>query len=268
MKKIVFLDIDGTLVDFNSKMPQSARKALQLAKTNGCLIALCTGRTITNIYPWLLEFPFDGIVASAGAYITCGEEKIFHHVMSNDKLDGIAHQLMKNNASYMFQGVCGRYLDEENMKRIQAYMLSLGFTNTKEINNMTICDRPYEMPQIESGMYFGADKDIIEMQEAVDPYFKITGSSFGEDHMFSGEITCRGIDKATGMQKLMNHMAVSQEGSIAIGDGPNDFEMLAYANVGVAMGNAIEALKSTADLVTDHISEDGIYNAFCKLGLI
>ena len=268
MNKIIFLDIDGTLVDFNSKMPESAKKALQLAKANGCLIALCTGRTISHIYPWLLEFPFDGIVASAGAYIKSGDEKIFHNVMDSDKLRILAGQLMDYNASYMFQGAQGRYTDSDNLKKMVEYLLSLGFENTTEINSMTICEHPYKMTQIESGMYFGADKDIIEIQEAVDPYFKITGSSFGHDRIFSGEITCKGIDKATGMQKLMDHLNIPRECSIAFGDGPNDFEMVEYANIGVAMGNAVETLKSKADMVTDHISEDGIYNGFHKLGLI
>ena len=259
MKKIVFLDIDGTLVDFNSRMPESAEKALQLAKASGCLIALCTGRTYTNIYPWLMKFPFDGIVASAGAYINCGEENIFHNTLDNDKLSVLARQLMAHDASYMFQGLKGRYTDAANLKKMTDYLLSLGFENTEEMDSMTVCEHPYRMQMIESGMYFGAD---------IDTYFKITGSSFGHDRIFSGEITCRGIDKATGMQKLMDHLEVDRKDSIAFGDGPNDFEMLEYAGVGVAMGNAVETLKNLADMVTDDILEDGIYTGFKKLGLI
>lgn len=268
MKKIVFLDIDGTLVDFNSKMPESAKKALLLAKENGCYIALCTGRTITNIYPWLLEIPFDGIVASAGAYITCGTEKLFHNVLRKDKLSILASQLEEQHASYMLQGVQGRYTDEANRNRLLEYMDSLGLKNTKEITNMTLCEHPYKMEQIESGMYFGSCKEVEEMQAIVDPYFKITGSSFGEDRMYSGEITCMGIDKSTGMQKLMDYMGIQKDCSVAFGDGPNDVEMLQYAHTGVAMGNASEDLKGIADMVTDHILEDGIYNGFCRVGLI
>jgi len=268
MKKIVFLDIDGTLVDFNAKMPESAKRALFLAKDKGCYIALCTGRTITNIYPWLLEFPFDGIVASAGAYITCGKQKIFHNVLRKDKLNLLADKFIEHNAAYMFQGVQGRYIDELNKLKMQDYMISLGFDNVDAMNSMTLCERPYEMDQIESGMYFGADKDIMFMQKVIDPYFKITGSSFGQDRSYSGEITCKGIDKATGMQKLMTYMDIPQEASIAFGDGPNDVEMLQYAHIGVAMGNADDSIKKLADIVTDHISEDGLYNGFLNLGII
>ena len=53
-----------------------------------------------------------------------------------------------------------------------------------------------------------------------------------------------------------------------LGDGPNDLEMLQYAGTGVAMGNAMEALKAAADLVTDDVNRDGLYHAFERLRLI
>ena len=73
MEKIVFLDIDGTLVNFNQQMPESTWKALKEARENGHKLVLCTGRTYGHIYPWLLEIGFDAIVASAGAYVRVGE---------------------------------------------------------------------------------------------------------------------------------------------------------------------------------------------------
>ena len=55
---------------------------------------------------------------------------------------------------------------------------------------------------------------------------------------------------------------------IAIGDGPNDLQMMEYAGISVAMGNARDEVKRLADMVTDHIDEDGILHAFERLGLI
>ena len=71
-RKMIFLDVDGTLVDFTMHMPESAREALSIARKRGHLISLCTGRTVTNVYPWLLEFGFDAIVASVHA-LCCRE---------------------------------------------------------------------------------------------------------------------------------------------------------------------------------------------------
>lgn len=268
MKKIIFLDIDGTLVDFDSKMPELSKKALMLAKENGCYIALCTGRTVSSIYPWLLEFPFDGIVASAGAYVSCGNELVFQHIMEREKLKKLALLLDSYHASYMFQGAKGAYMNEVNKSRLQNYMISLGFHEPEEKIKITISDHPYDMEQIESGVYFGAKEDVFTIQKMVDPYFKITSASFGPDRKYTGEITCAGVNKATGMQILMEHLGLPKESSIAFGDGPNDVEMLQYAGIGVAMGNAEEDLKLLADMITDSITENGIYNGFLKLGII
>lgn len=69
-KKIIFLDIDGTLMDFDGKLPVTAKKALLKAKTDGNRLVLCTGRVKAQIYPELLEMNFDGITLQAGAL--CG----------------------------------------------------------------------------------------------------------------------------------------------------------------------------------------------------
>lgn len=193
---------------------------------------------------------------------------IFHHVLEKEKLKILEGVLIEHNAASMFQGVNGRYLNETSKDKLEKIFISHGISNIDFIKNMTVCENPSQMKDIESGVYFGADVDIRTIQKLVDPYFKITDSSFSANRTYSGEITCRGIDKATGMQKLMSHMNIPQECSIAIGDGPNDVEMLQYAEVGVAMGNAEGFIKKVADMVTESISEDGIYHAFCKLGLI
>ena len=96
----------------------------------------------------------------------------------------------------------------------------------------------------------------------------MTESSFEAEMNDSGEITCKGINKAHGMQKYLAYAGIAQEDTIAFGDGPNDFDMLEYAAVGIAMGNAVEGLKSRADFVTKGIDEDGIAYALSKWGLI
>jgi hypothetical protein len=55
---------------------------------------------------------------------------------------------------------------------------------------------------------------------------------------------------------------------IAFGDGANDIDMLEYAGIGVAMGNASDIAKASADMVTERIDADGIYLALKKIGLI
>lgn len=83
--KYIFLDIDGTLVDFQGKLADSALKALETAKSNGHKLFVCTGRQRSQIYPWLLEkVEFDGAVCSSGAYVMTDGECIAQYCFSKN----------------------------------------------------------------------------------------------------------------------------------------------------------------------------------------
>lgn len=267
-KKVVFLDIDGTLVDFTKRMPESARTALTKAKENGHILSICTGRTAANIYDWLLDFGFDAIVASAGAYVQAFDEVIYHSILDAGEVERLLRIIMDHGASCLVQGIRGLFMDAENEARMRQYCAKQGLDISAVLQELTIVDHPECMPELESGVYYGADIPVDRMQKEVGGYFKITGASFGKDRQMSGEMTRMGINKATGMQKLLEYLQVDRTDSIAIGDGPNDVEMLSYAGIGVAMGNAMAGVKQHADMVTDDIDKDGIYKAFEKLGLL
>jgi hydroxymethylpyrimidine pyrophosphatase-like HAD family hydrolase len=76
------------------------------------------------------------------------------------------------------------------------------------------------------------------------------------------ELVPEGVNKWQGLQVLMGHLGVSQEGFMAVGDGGNDLEMVANAGIGVAMGNAVQQVKDAASLVVSSNDEDGIAEAF------
>jgi len=272
MGKMIFLDIDGTLVDFELRMPESARLALNEAKKNGHRIAICTGRPYVNIYPWLLEIPFDGLVCSAGAYIKAADKVIYHHTMEWDRIQALTGLLMSHNAFYMLQGFDGGFADKRNQRKLKEYFSGIGLGMERILGDMVLTDKIMERTQIECGVYFGANADIRQLQaeidEKLDGYFHITGASFVDDMMHNGEVTCKGINKATGIMRLLEHFKIDHSESVAIGDGPNDFDMIRYAHTGIVMGNSIEELKREADYVTDRIEEDGIYKAFIHFGFI
>lgn len=65
----------------------------------------------------------------------------------------------------------------------------------------------------------------------------------------------------TGIESILKYYGIKREEIMAFGDGENDIEMLQYAKIGIAMGNADNDVKKAADYITDHIDEDGIYKA-------
>ena len=104
MKKLLFFDIDGTLVDFGkSTMSPSTADALINAKQNGHMIFLCTGRSYNQIYPSLKAFAFDGVVAAAGGYVTVGDKVIAHHVYGQNLLQKVLDTVGDNDTGLIFQ---------------------------------------------------------------------------------------------------------------------------------------------------------------------
>ena len=77
-----------------------------------------------------------------------------------------------------------------------------------------------------------------------------------------------GGGKALGMGEYLRREGIGRDEIMAFGDGENDADMLAFAGIGVAMGNGAEKAKAAADYVTDHIDSDGVEKALRHFGLI
>ena len=83
MGKILFFDIDGTLIDYNGKMPASTRYALERARFNGHQIVICSGRARYQMSEELLAFA-DGMIGTTGANVVYQGKTIYEHFMPED----------------------------------------------------------------------------------------------------------------------------------------------------------------------------------------
>nr|WP_318037445.1 HAD hydrolase family protein [uncultured Faecalibacillus sp.] len=77
-------------------------------------------------------------------------------------------------------------------------------------------------------------------------------------HPSSFEICALDTSKASGVQKVLEHLQIDKEHSYAFGDGLNDLEMIRYVGHGIAMENAVDELKEIADEVIGHVDEHGL----------
>lgn len=269
-RKVLFLDIDGTLVDFHGELPDSAGMALEMARKKGHSLVLCTGRTKIQVYPWLLDYGFAGMITGAGAQVETEDCLISRRQIDQEQLAGAVeffesirapYYLQAENAIYAPQWCIdcrtavfqGKVSEEEREKRFGA---------------VTRDDCPHLRKDVEKLAYYQSVKSLREVREAMGEYFTVEASSFQLINASDGEVTVRGIDKVYGMQRYLEFAGLGREDCVAFGDGPNDLGMLEYAGIGVAMGNAGGDLKEKADLVTAPIDADGLYRAFETLGII
>lgn len=269
MGKILFFDVDGTLVPFRKTIAPETAAALQEAREKGHQVVICTGRSLYMMEESLLAMA-DGIVATSGSYVRCGDHLVYQEYMPREIFLRAAEVLDRAGAILIGQaeGEC-RYRPRDAC-RLQAYFEAAGAPETTRsvfFGGCVISEDPADFAVIKKITYRESKWSVAELQEALRDCCDVVSSSFNPDST-EGEITCRCINKATGMQHYIDYLGKRREDTIAFGDSYNDREMLEFAGVGVAMGNAVEPLKKIADFVTSNVEDNGIAAALRTLGLI
>lgn len=272
MEKLIFIDVDGTLCDLEGQVPSSAIIAIKAARENGHKVFLCTGRAKSEIYQSIIDIGFDGLVGSAGAYVECEEEVVFHQSMEERQIRILVEYLQENKTPFILETNHGAFIQENDIKVLEEI-----FRNNDRMGNqdaerfiglLNQVENVLEIDQVNKVLFFYADNSIEQMREDLKEYFQVLSNSIGGFGKNSGEISDKNINKAIGIQKVLAYYGKTKDTVIAFGDGPNDVEMLQFASIGVAMGNAWEKLKENADDITDEVDKNGIYNSFKKHKLI
>lgn len=258
-RKAIFLDIDGTIC-VNGIVRTSAITAIQKARENGNKVLLCTGRSLGTIDTNIMEIGFDGIIASAGAYVEVNDIILFHKTLDKNLLNAVIDYCNEYDIYYFLEANYKLYATEEriitNWKTFKSKFVFKTFDqikNRKDINTIS---------------FSSAFRTIEQINEDWEGILTITPGMIKENGFDNGEFYQIGINKATGIQYAIKHLGLTQKATIAVGDGSNDFEMLEYCNIGIAMGNALDELKKVADYITNPINEDGLYNCFHEFGLL
>ncbi len=274
-RKMLFFDIDGTLIDFNNKLSESALPALAKARAGGNEIFLATGRSRCQIDERLEAFGFDGMITATGAHIEYKNNVINTHYIPAKELGKIVGFFEEEKIPYIMQ--CTEHMIFAPFCKDKIHEL-FGENYVKIINSTQKLEDIMAMEEIlpnltkyrtaEKFCYYDAPFSIEEVEKILSPEFTVEEMSFGNRGMSSGEVTMAGITKSYGIQKLMERTGVQIENVIAFGDGANDKDMIEFAGVGVVMGNSSENLKKIGDMVTASIEKDGVPKALIKLGII
>ncbi len=257
---LLFFDIDGTLWDFQNVIPESTKTALRLLKENGHKVFINSGRTKVFIRdPRLLALDFDGICAGCGTYIEYGGEELLYRTIGREPLIRAVRLFYDYGMSAMLESRDAILLDEDLIGRDE-----YGRFIIETMGDVIQPIRGNEANWVASK--FTVLIDGTNWREAVDQLWKDFEVMVHGEYVM--EAAPKGYSKATAIAFLCDVLGVDQADTYAFGDGANDLDMLGYAGVGVAMGNAAEAAKERADYVTDDLHEDGLYNACSHFGLI
>lgn len=270
-QKAVFLDIDGTMVNIKGEIAASTKEALKRAKENGHKLLICSGRSYFQMYDELLAIGFSGIVGAAGAFVIADGKEIYHAYIDEEHRKSSFDYLESNGFVFCYQANDGVVMNQRSADGLLAAYQKAGMSEEMlagVTGRLHITEEPWKNPYSEKIIYYQSPFSVDKVHADLAPYFDVVAMSLEGQGEYAGEIGIGGINKATGMEIYLKHAGIAREDTIAIGDGPNDLEMMDYAGIGVAMGNAREEVKARADMITASIEEAGIYRAFEKLGLI
>ena len=271
-QKLIFLDIDGTLVTAGSNVPpDSALAAIRSARAKGHKVFLCSGRNYAMLSP-LLKYPFDGVVAGAGSYIVCGEEVIYDHPMTDEQRDLMLTTLHKHGVFCTVEAKDATYGDEN----LGDFLADAGPGNSEierwrralaedlDIRPMSEYDG---RPVYKVVFMCTQESQLTEAKELLEKDFNFCTQVAAAHGCLNGELIGRDFGKGRGVLRVCEHLGIPVEDTYGFGDSMNDLEMIETVGTSVCMDNGAQALKDRSDLVCPSVEEDGLAKAFEQLGL-
>lgn len=272
-KKIIFLDIDGTLTAPGTNIPpDSAIEAIGRARKGGHKIFLCTGRNYDMLRP-LLDYEFDGFIASSGGYVKCNDEVVFDCPMTEEQKASALEVLKENGIFRTVECLNDSYTDEgfaefvkvkgdENSELIRWRKQIEEALNIKPMNL-------YANEPVYKIVFMCKNKEQIEKAERVlGEDFNIVIQSENEYGLINGELVNKKFDKGEAVKKVYGYYKMKRGDTIGIGDSANDIGMFKAVGKAVCVKNGSEELLALADMVCPSYDEDGIFEAFKQLELI
>lgn len=275
-RKLIFLDIDGTLVSAMAAPSPKTAEAVRRARTNGHLVFLCTGRNMPIIGRDIREIGFDGVIASAGSHVEIEGQVLFDYILPEETIQECLAVFHGNGMYCRIETPEGIYTDpqmEALLKTAKADETNSELIRMQKEIEAGITIRPYEEYPGNGAYKICFTSTNLEAIEQTKPYlggrFIYAVHPYGDSTAcFNGEIIPRGINKAKGMERICQHFGAALTETVAFGDSMNDCEMMEAAGISVAMGNACEPLKQMADAVCESVRDDGIYHEFLRRGFL
>ncbi|MDN4523795.1 Cof-type HAD-IIB family hydrolase [Fictibacillus fluitans] len=256
--KMVFFDIDGTLIDESTgKIPESTKEALHKLRQNGIHTGIATGRAPFMFEHLLKELEMDSFISFNGSYVVFEGEVIYKSNLDVERLKNLEKLAVETGHPLVF-------LDHANATTNLEYA-DVVYESTKHLLP--------EYPTFDQTYYH--NNDVYQAllfcdEEFEQPYRKGYKGTFDfiRWHQHAIDVMPFGGSKAKGIEELLKRITIHRENTFSFGDALNDIEMLQSSGMGIAMGNGRPEAKRAANYVTKPVGEDGIWHGLKYAGLI
>lgn len=256
MIKAAFFDVDGTLFSHQTnQVPPSTREAIAALQARGIPCIVATGRHPVELAALPIEeIGFDAYLLMNGQMMLDRQKNMLFSI----PISGKAKQtLLEHFENHRYPSLI---LEEKD--------IYLNFLSDRVLQAQAYFSLP--MPKIDTYrgneiyqfcLYMPDEEEYL--LEAIADDCAIT-----RWHNYGIDLVAKGGGKMAGIRRYLDSIGAAPDEIIAFGDGENDVEMLRFAGIGVAMGNAAESARTAADYVTADIDDDGIAKALKHFHLI
>ncbi|WP_306979012.1 Cof-type HAD-IIB family hydrolase [Alkalicoccobacillus murimartini] len=254
--RIVFFDVDGTLTDHrDGSISPLTKQAIQTLLHKGIHVVAATGRPL-SMCTELKEIGIQTFITANGAYVKHGDEVIHKCPMDQQILAEVIEYAEQQGSGLSF------FTDSFSMNGVQSKEIQSALQDTLLLDEYPYIDKLIHTKEVYLLCLY-ADHHMVKPYEAQFPQL-----TFSRWHPYICNVLQHDVNKSLAVKEVLSFFGLTTDKAIAFGDGQNDIEMLALAGLGIAMGNAHDALKSVADFVTKKSSEEGVHYALKKHGLI
>lgn len=256
MIKAIFFDIDGTLLSHRSgSVPASTKESIRQLKEKGIKIFAATGRHMLQLEKLPVKgLPFDGYVTLNGQICMDANKAILYEVpiepRDTEKMTEVFEQM------------------ELPVMIIEQNRMYINFIDSM----VEAAQKAISTPVPETGIYtgekvyqyiaYGKEENVQSLAARLSDCKMTKWNPYGFD------IIPEKGGKVAGIRQMLEYFGIRKDETMAFGDGGNDTDMLRYAAVGIAMGNADKEVKEQADYVTSDIDQDGIWHALRHFNIL
>ena len=254
--KIIFFDIDGTLIDMTKKaISYKTVETLLRLKENGVKICIATGRAPDSV-PKFDGVDFDAFLTFNGSYCFNSSDVILSTPIPKVDVEKMIENATRINRPVSIAGK-DRVVANGTDKDLSDYF---GFAKQET----PVSD---DFDEVLKGeiyqMMMGGRKD--EYDDILKDVENARITAWWDRAV---DIIPANGGKGKGIEAILEYYGIDRSESMAFGDGGNDIEMLQTVGTGVAMGNALDHVKEVADEICGTSADDGIYHYCLENGLI
>ncbi len=254
--------MDGTLLNSQNQVSDRTRKAIEDASSKGAYIVLATGRILKSAVNYSEELGLRKPIISCNGAVVVDEEKniLYERSIKMDTVGTIMRIGEKNNIYYHLYDKDNFYSNVRDEEVFSLYNSNSSKKKSSQID-VSIFNKIEDIvnkKDLNIYKFIFIDDDRSKLDSLRNRLGEIEGISVCSSWSNNIEVVEREVSKGNSLRMLCDKLNIPREEVIAIGDNENDMSMIEYAGLGVAMGNGVDMVKKSADMVTSTNDEDGV----------